>query len=113
MRLFSYFVFMALSRKTESGWKAHIPSIILWGYVVLSALFIIWTLFSMLRVGVYQAGYNTGANQAALDIATQSMTQTACQNGISLPTSDGKRTVLVNTICFNQASATGATDTVK
>lgn len=100
---------MALTRKTDTTWKAYIPKASLYGYIILSALFILWTLFSMLKVGVYQVGYNNGVNNTALNIAAESVTQNACQSGITLPTADGKTTVLINVACLQTPPAPGET----
>lgn len=91
---------MALARKTDTTWKTYIPKISLISYIVLSALFIVWTLFSMLRVGVYQAGYNAGELQTAYTIAAESLNPNACQTGITIPTADGKTTTLLNVACL-------------
>lgn len=90
---------MALTRRTENvTWKAYIPKIALVSYIVFSALFILWTLFSMLKIGVYQAGYN----KALIDVSSQSLVQESCQSGIGLPTADGKTATLINVACLQK-----------
>ena len=102
---------MALARKTEWKFKAHMPKIALMTYIVLSALFILWTLFSMLKVWVYQVGYTDGANTTVYSIAAESLSQDACQYGITLPTADGQTTVLINSQCLS-APVDGGTEEV-
>jgi len=78
-------------------------------YIVLSALFILYVLYGYLSVSVYQSGVQVGQEQAILAIASQSVTEQACQSGVPLNLGNGQTATLINVECLQPAPAPAET----
>ena len=71
-------------------------------YIVLSALFIIWVGYSYFNNAVYGTGVQRWYQQAILDVASQSLSEEACQKGLPLNLGNGETAVIVNAQCLGQ-----------
>ena len=85
-----------------SKWMGYIKKSFFPLYIILSFLFILYSVYSYFQIAIYQVGVQDGYNRAALDISNQSLTQQGCVNGVSLPTVDGKGTLIINSVCIPQ-----------
>lgn len=89
--------------KKKANPLAMICPYLLPAYIVLSALFILYVIYGYLSVSVYQSGVQAGQQQAVLTIASQSVTEQACQSGVPLNIWNGQTATLINVQCLQQA----------
>ena len=100
---------MVTLKKTPTSelgkWFGYIKKSFLPLYIILSLIFILFSIYGYLRIAVYQTGMQDGYNRAALDISAQSLSQEWCAKWVSIPTANGKWTTLINIACLQKPEA--------
>lgn len=88
-------------QKTSSP-LAMLKPYMLPAYILLSAVFILYTAYGYMKVAVYQTGAQNGYNSAYVEIANAALDPKSCQ-WMTLPAANNQSVTLINVECLQAA----------
>ena len=100
--------FIAKTKEWSSfDWKAYV----LPGYITISAIFIVYMIYSFIVWGVYNLGVNSGAQRGYQAAVAELMNQASSKCEPVELTLEDKKIQVVNVACLQQSSTSQTPDT--